>query len=147
MIRSSVNNVELRVRFRWSPVGEVTLDDAGHLTLPDLPTAPGVYRWTLTRQDGDRLYIGEGGSLRGRLRDYRRPSSMATANRLHGVVAAHLAAGGRAYLDVTTTAEAERCGVPVPLDLARRTARHLAEHVAIAEAYLDGALLLNRDTA
>lgn len=72
---------------------------------------------------------------------------MRTANRLHGEIAGHLAAGGRAHLDVTTTAEVERPEGAVPLDLARRTARHLAEHAAIAEAYLDGAPLLNRDTA
>lgn len=141
-----VSGIDLRVRFGWSPAGEVKLDDAVHLVLPDLPTAPGVYRWTLTGTDGDRLYIGEGGSLRGRLRNYRRPSSMTTANRLHGVIAAHLAAGGRAHLDVATMAEVERPGGSASLNLARRTARHLAEHAAIAEAYLDGAILLNRDT-
>lgn len=139
--------VDLRVRFRWSPSSEVTLDNVGHLALPDLPIAPGVYRWTLTGPDGDRLYIGEGGSLRGRLRDYRRPSSLRTANRLHGVIAAHLAAGGHVRLNVTTTAEVERPGSRVRLDLARRTARHLAEHAAIADAYLEGVPLLNRDTA
>ena len=142
-----MSGVDLRVRFEWSPAGEVSLDGSGHLALPDLPTAPGVYRWTLTGPDGVRQYIGEGGSLRGRLRDYRRPSTMRTANRLHGEIAGHLAAGGRAHLDVTTTAEVERPEGAVPLDLARRTARHLAEHTAIAEAYLDGAPLLNRDTA
>ncbi|MEV1292833.1 hypothetical protein [Pseudonocardia sp. NPDC049635] len=142
-----MSGVDLRVRFEWSPAGPVTLDGAGHLVLPDLPTAPGIYRWTLTGPDGVQQYIGEGGSLRGRLRDYRRPSSLRTANRLHGVIAAHLAAGGRAHLDVATTGEVERPGISAPLDLARRTARHLAEHAAIAEAYLDGTPVLNRDTA
>lgn len=140
-------DVDLRVRFRWSMAGEVGIDDVGHLVLPHLPTVPGVYRWTLTGVDATRQYIGEGGSLRGRLSDYRRPSSMATANRLHGTVRAHLVAGGRAYLDVTTTALINRLGGTVPLDLARRTARHLLEHAAIAEAYYDGMSLLNRDTA
>lgn len=53
-----MSGVDLRVRFAWSPAGEVALDDLGHLVLPDLPTAPGVYRWTLTGPDGTRQYIG-----------------------------------------------------------------------------------------
>lgn len=144
-------NVDVRVHFDWTYAGPVTLDaTAERLVMPDCPAAPGVYRWTLTSRPGQGpvalVYIGEGGKLRRRLRNYVRPSTMRTAGKLHRIYVDHLAVGGRVTLDVAIAAQIETDGQLSDLRLDRRTARHLAEHAAIALVYLDGsAELLNAD--
>lgn len=146
-----MSTVNVCVRFDWAAHGTVTLDDRGHLIVATLPAVPGIYRWTLTDRPGQarpEVYVGEGVSLARRIGDYRRPSKLATAGRLHRVFVEHLSGGGRLMLEIATVVEIVTAGGEVALlPLARRTARHLAEHAAVALAYVDGAVaVLNADT-
>ncbi len=73
---------------------------------------------------------------------------MKTANRVHGDLVGHLAAGGRLTLEWATSAEVDAGAGPVGLPLTRRTARRLAEGAALAAVYAeDGADVLNLDTS
>ncbi|MEU0468259.1 hypothetical protein ABZ215_30015 [Amycolatopsis sp. NPDC006131] len=137
------------VRFEWRAAGPITLDANRFLVLPPLPSAPGVYRVSLTGRAGQHLpevYIGEGGSLRSRLANYRRPSTKYTAGHNHDLWVSHLARGGVMHLEVIESAEIVVGSQPRPLPLMRTSARVLVETTALALEYLAGTtVVLNRD--
>lgn len=144
-----MTTVESTVRYEWRDAGPITLDESRHLVLPTVPAGPGVYRVTLTGRPGQssrEVYIGEGGSLRKRLGNYRRPSTKYTAGHNHRVWSAHLADGGAIEVEIITAAEIMVCEESHPLPLTRVSARVLVETTALALEYLAGeAVVLNRD--
>ncbi|WP_077005898.1 DUF7662 domain-containing protein [Saccharothrix sp. ALI-22-I] len=149
-VETDAADLDVRVRVTWQRAGQVRLDGSGALVFPTLPRLPGVYRISLTnapRQATPLVYVGEADDLRRRLYGYRRPGAGQQTNlRLHGELQAHLANGGQATVAVATTATVEASGTSSPLPLARKTARVLAEHAALALIYLDGnAVVINRD--
>lgn len=143
----TVTGVDVHIRFAWGDPRPVTFDERDHLVIGELPDAPGVYRWTLSggaRDTRNAVYIGEGGSLRVRLRNYRGPSRMPTAGALHLMFVEHLRAGGRLTVEWATDAQVDPGSGGNPL--ARRSARRLVEGAAIAAEYAaDRAEVLNRD--
>lgn len=140
---------ESTVRYEWRDAGPITLDASRHLVLPPVPAEPGIYRVTLTDRPGQsrpEVYIGEGGSLRKRLGQYRRPSTKYTAGHNHRVWSTHLVDGGAMGLEIITAAEIVTGGGSHPLPLTRVSARVLVETTALALEYLAGeTIVLNRD--
>lgn len=148
-VTSQEAELDVRVLMTWEQVGEVVLH-AGDVAFPALPRSPGLYRISMTGAPGQRLtkvYIGESHDLRGRVYGYRRPGSRQLTNqRLNGELLAHLGDGGRVTVAVVTSATIQALGATSPLPLARRSARVLAEHAALALVYLDGtAVVINHD--
>lgn len=142
--------LDVRVVMTWQRAGQITFDAAGDLAFPGLPRASGVYRITLADgpgQDLPKVYIGESDDLRGRSYNYRRPGpSQQTSQRIHDDLVAHLRVGGQVTMAVATDATIDAKGESGPLPLRRKTARVLAEHAALALAYLDGdVVVINRD--
>lgn len=144
-----MTTVSRTVRYEWHEAGPVGLDAMRHLVLPPTPAVPGIYRITLSDRPGKDcpgVYIGEGGSLRKRLNNYRRPSTMYTAGHNHEVWVDHLEHGGSVHLEIITSAEIIDGDQAHPLVLGRKSARELMENVALTVEYMGGDVhVLNRD--
>src|SRR2546423_592094 len=54
------------VKFTWRRVGQLELDDRGHLIFPPVPDQPGIYKLTITTPADtiDQVYVGEAEQLR-----------------------------------------------------------------------------------
>ncbi|MDX3188632.1 hypothetical protein PV458_09535 [Streptomyces sp. MN03-5084-2B] len=135
--------LDVRVRMAWQKPAHVVLDEVGGLAFPDLPRAPGIYRLTLSQPAGHggrlRVYVGESDNLRKRSSQYRRPGpTQQTSRRIHHKLRNHLHGGGTVTIAVATAATITARGESHELSLARKTARVLAEHAALALIYLDG---------
>jgi len=112
----------------WQPFGLITICNKGWPKFPEMPEAPGLYRITLN--DG-HTYIGEAGSLRRRLYEYRRPTpGIEQEHRVHGALVA--AQGGK--IDIYTEG-----------DLSTRQARMKFESAAIKAVLDAGGTLINLD--
>jgi hypothetical protein len=109
------------VSYQWVAAGPITTD--GSPKFPPVPTAPGVYRITLTALNGQRtVYVGEAVSVSRRFAGYRNPGpTQPTNRRLHALLLELIAAGGTA--DVALVLNAEFDGRP--LDLRSTSARQL----------------------
>lgn len=128
-------SLEVSIRATWERWGSVTLDEQGRPHFPDVPDEPGVYRlWLLDGAQRAGLYIGEGQSLRRRLRNYRSPGAgQQTSLRINGIIVAHLERGG-IVLDAATRAEVLSTGVWAAADLTRKSDRVLVEHAELVRA-------------
>ncbi|WP_434453547.1 GIY-YIG nuclease family protein [Lentzea sp. E54] len=127
--------------------GKVGLSD-DKLVFPRLPSVAAIYRLTFANSAGrPRIYIGETDNLRRRVGNYRNPGpTQQTSQRLHDELVRHLTAGGTVSLSIAIEAEIETDGQHSVLPLARKTARVLAEHAALARAYVDDvADIMNAD--
>ncbi|GGD08676.1 DUF7662 domain-containing protein [Nocardioides daphniae] len=134
--------VDVRVTFRWSRLGAVTLDPSDKLLFPrPVPAMPGIYSLTLTGiRERPQVYIGESDNLRRRLTsNYRNPGPrQRTSLRINALVRAHLAAGGQVEVAISTAAEVSTPTPPAPLDLSRKAGRLLVESAAVVLAQIDG---------
>lgn len=128
-------SLELSTRATWERWGSVTLDERGRPHFPDVPDEPGVYRlWLMDGAQRAGLYIGEGQSLRRRLRNYRSPGAgQQTSLRINGIIVAHLERGG-IELDAATRAEVHSAGAWKAADLTRKSDRVLVEHAELVRA-------------
>ena len=63
----------------WEHVGEATLSD-GHVTLPSMPSEPGIYQWIFTHDGQARHYVGEAHNLSKRFDGYRTPGRTRSTN-------------------------------------------------------------------
>ncbi|MFS8102681.1 hypothetical protein LFM09_36690 [Lentzea alba] len=139
--------LDVRVRCVWRVGGEVGLSD-DKLVFPRLPRVAAIYRLTFANSAGrPRIYVGETNNLRRRVGNYRNPGpTQRTSQRLHDELVRHLAAGGTVSLSVAVEADIETDGQRSVLPLARKTARVLAEHAALALVYVDDVVdILNAD--
>lgn len=138
--KGQAGSLELSIRATWEHWGSVTLDEEGRPHFPDVPDEPGVYRlWLLDGAQRTGLYIGEGQSLRSRLRNYRTPGAgQQTSLRINGTIVAHLERGG-IELDAATEAEVQSAGAWAAADLTRKSDRVLVEHAELVRARNEGA--------
>ncbi|MDX8145003.1 hypothetical protein SK854_23030 [Lentzea sp. BCCO 10_0061] len=139
--------LDVRVRCVWRVGGEVGLSN-DKLVFPRLPRVAAIYRLTFANSAGrPRIYIGETNNLRRRAGNYRNPGpTQQTSQRLHDELVRHLASGGTVSLSVAIEVEIETNGQRSALPLARKTARVLAEHAALALAYVNDVVdILNAD--
>ncbi|SEQ23831.1 hypothetical protein SAMN04488000_102271 [Lentzea albida] len=139
--------LDVRVRCVWRIAGEVGLSDDKPV-FPRLPRVAAIYRLTFAASTGrPRIYIGETDDLRRRVGNYRNPGpTQQTSQRLHHELVRHLSSGGTVSLSVAIEAELETDGRRSALPLARKTARVLAEHAALALAYVDDVVdIINAD--
>lgn len=143
--------LDVRIRLTWQPVGAAILEPDGRVRFANTPHAAGIYRIILWGQRGEprpEVYIGEAQDLRRRWYNYRNPGpSQQTSLRLNAKLIEHLQQGGQVALAVAASATIQAGDqVPAALSLARKTARVLAEHAAVALEYLrDEMTVLNLD--
>ena len=132
---AEVGVLEASIRATWERWGPVLLDESGRPLFPDVPDEPGVYRLWLT--DGPQpvgLYIGEGQSLRRRLRNYRSPGAgQQTSLRISALLVDHLR-HGEIVTEAITRAEVLHASEWTEADLARKSDRVLVEHAELVRA-------------
>jgi hypothetical protein len=131
--------MQLAVEFEWREVGALRLA-SGRLRFPEVPDAPGVYRFDLD----DRVYIGEADRLRRRFQHYRtRGARQATNLRLNSVMLELLSAAGTIEVCAITSARVDVDGQGEPLDLRHKAARLLVESAALTAARMAGQAVEN----
>lgn len=130
--------MHVAVEFSWRYRGEVRSD--GRLRFPDVPNAPGIYRFDF----GQRVYLGETDRLRRRFQHYRTPGPTQRTNQRLNALMVQLLAGDHA-IEVSTATEAtiEIDGQHGPLDLGSRPARILVENAALVAALMAGEAVEN----
>ena len=134
-----MRDMRLTVDFSWREVDEIQTD-AGKLRFPDVPEAPGVYRFDL----GKTVYVGEADRLRRRFQHYRTPGpSQATNVRLNTLMLRLLREGGAVAVCIVASVSIEVDGQRSALDLGHKAARLLVENAALTAARLDGAIVEN----
>lgn len=127
------------VEFDWEPVGNVTLDAAGKLAFPRLPTEPGVYRFRLTESGPSAVYVGETVVLRQRIALYRNPDPTQRTNmRVHARFLGHLLSGGDIEMSIARTVKIELDGQTIVQRLAHTPERRLVENLALIAADAEG---------
>lgn len=142
--RSASDRIEVMVVVEWRGCGSITLDAAGRLVIPPLPSAPGLYRFTLLGPPcpvRPRMYLGEAENLSRRMSGYRTPGPTQTTNiRINATLLAHLQAGGSAEVAVATECSGSSgSGTQVtPLPLSMKSVRLLAESAAIVASRQNG---------
>jgi hypothetical protein len=122
--------VRASVRFEWLEGGSIVLDSTGKLAFPGLPAQPGIYRFTLTDTDGllVGVYIGESDNLARRMSNYRIAGpTQPTNQRLNVRFRELLASEGNVVVALSTSVTVD----DVPIDLAAKPARLLAESAAL----------------
>ena len=113
----------------WQTCGLITLCDKNWPKFPPMPEIPGLYRITL---NNGQVYIGEAGSLKRRLYEYRRPTpGIEQEHRVHAALVT--AQGGK--IDIYTEG-----------DLSTRQARMKLEKAEIDRAISANLSLLNNET-
>lgn len=133
---------EATVAVTWTRIGEVVLDDSGHVSCPGpLPGRPGLYRFTLTgRGSRPQLMLGVTDNLGRELAADRGQRSAQPRHREEAVVRHHLDEGGRALLDVSLRATVNIASRPGQnVDLTRKAGRLLAKDIAVVLARLQRA--------
>jgi hypothetical protein len=139
---------ESTVRCSWQPAEQVALV-GGKLVFPKVPSAPGVYRFTLNDTTGARVYIGESERLPGRFQHVRASpggpgEARTTKFQINQLMQATLAAGGQIVVEIAVRAEAVASdGTVTALDLSQKALRRRAESAAQAAARAAGRTLLN----
>ena len=134
-----IETADARVVFKWSRLGDASLDPTGKITFPGpIPAGPGLYRFTLTDQSKrSRIYIGESDNLRRRLStNYRNPGPrQRTSLRINALLVEHLCMGNEVTVDISVSASFVVPGsVPTVVDLSRKAGRLLVESVALVLA-------------
>jgi hypothetical protein len=129
-----------KIRCLWQSAGEVTLPGA-KLAFPRVPDAPGLYRFVLVGPPGPvRVYIGQSGHLRRRLRHYQSPGgpeeSGTTKYRVNAQLREALQSGCRVAVDIAVQVEGA--------DLTVKAGRRAAENAELAGAQRAGYAVLNR---
>ncbi|MDE3205371.1 MAG: hypothetical protein KGQ66_14285 [Acidobacteriota bacterium] len=122
----AVPAIDASVHVEWKTKGYVTRD-AGRLRFPVLAPVPGLYRFTLTGEGGERVYIGESDDLRRtppRRRDSAAPLPM---GRLQAAVAATLAGGGTVVVSYVSHARLDG----EELDLSSRAIRKFLQTLVV----------------
>ena len=129
-----------KIRCRWQSAGEVTLPGA-KLVFPRVTDGPGLYRFVLVGPPGPvRVYIGQSGHLRRRLRRYRSPGGPQeperTSYRVNAQLREALQSGCRVAVDIAVQIDGA--------DLTAKAGRRLAEEAELAGAQRAGYAVLNR---
>lgn len=127
---------EIVLKFEWRALGSVDLDAGGRLRFPHCEDGPGLYRIRMTGSVRPLVYFGQSQSLNGRFGNYRAGSrGQPTSHRIHGLLKAALASGGRVDVDVATAGVTlEMGGVSVAVDLSHKASRCMVENAAIVVA-------------
>ena len=117
---------------QWREVGTVVREN-GALRFPAAPAAPGLYRFRLLSEAGDKSYIGETVNIRRRFAHYRKPGpSQATNIRINSVFLKHLSAGGTIAVDLVTHGPVVDTGNGSAIaDLTDKATRRLLENAAL----------------
>jgi hypothetical protein len=144
MLRGTADAVEATIALDWVHVGEVKLTDDGLEFPGDLPTGPGLYRFSLVGTGETRVYIGEASAPRRRASHYRivHPTG-ATNARLHVLLSKHLSEGGRVRMAIATHGMVTVEGKIRQADFRVRSTRVMAESAALL-SLRDGEVPLNR---
>jgi hypothetical protein len=133
------------VEVHWQePPRPVTRDAAGRLLFPPVLARPGIYRLELRHGDDSAFYVGEAKNLRRRMGNYRRPGlTQRTSQRVHRLLQACIARGGRVELVTVRQAQLEVDGQPIPADLAAKACRLLVENAVLVVLQNAGASVHN----
>ena len=140
-----MDHVNVGVKFRWVPLGRVSLDDAGRLVFPKAPVAPGLYRFDLEKDGRPTTYVGESDLLARRLQHYRTPGPTQRTNlRLNDLFRTLLAQGTSISVSIVTDDIQVSLGSTThSANLNRKQDRVLLEHAALLAAYAGGHSILN----
>jgi hypothetical protein len=124
---------EMQLALKWRMIGTLVCDLSGSLLFPKIEPAPGLYRFRLSGNFGQRSYVGETVNLRRRFAHYRKPGpTQATNIRMNQVLREHLEAGGLINIDVVTDSVLLRIdGSALPVDLDSKSVRRLLENAAL----------------
>lgn len=137
---------DIRLKMAWSVLGQVCLDDRGHLLFPSPGIQPGIYRFVITQAGAVRKYVGEAVNLARRFRNYRRPGpSQYTSIRLNGLLVSALAAGAVIEVSVVLPEQAwvDIDGVWKRANFESKAERLLFESAAIIRGDGDDVEILN----
>lgn len=131
------------VQFEWHAVGEISVQEE-RLRFPDVPQAPGVYRFKLMGLAEERYYIGEASLLRRRFQHYRTPGpSQPTNLRLRGLLVELLSRGGRCEVEIITGITLNIDDQLFQADLGYRPSRLIVENAALIAARQTGLVVEN----
>jgi hypothetical protein len=126
--------MNVAIQFDWSRLGDVRLE-GGKLRFPEAREAPCIYRFLLTKDGAERLYIGETDRLRRRFQHYRTPGVGQPTNiRLNSALSTVLADAGAVVVSAVTQATVAVDDLSGPLDLRDKAARLLVESAALTAA-------------
>lgn len=131
--------MKLTIRYDWIDMGVVCSDEAGKLRFPEAKECPAIYRFTLTKDGAQRVYIGETDRLDRRFQHYRTPEvSQPAFARLNNAMSALLADGGAVGVAAIVHVEIEVDEIHGVLDLDEKAARLLVESAAQTAAHCAG---------
>ncbi len=137
---------ELGLRYQWTEIGEVTLDENSRLVFPGIPAEPGIYRFQFVKDGKRSVYIGETDNLPRRFQHYRTPGPTQSTNiRLNKLFVDALQKG--LSIDVAVivkTAWIETVQGNEQADLSAKPERMLFEHAAIIQSRAEDVHILNR---
>ena len=129
------SDVNVMAQFDWTDVGVVRLDEAAKLVFPDLPTAPGLYRFRCASDTSPWQYIGETDNLRRRAYHYRNPGPSQWTNiRLNDLLRGEIVNGNEVAFATATEATIEVADVWADADLRQKAVRRSLENAALIAA-------------
>lgn len=138
-----LRRMQIIVECEWESAGSVRLVEA-ELTMPELPSAAGVYRWVFRHQGRERRYVGEAANLRERFESYRTDlSAQGTNGRMNQRAARVLREGGTVEVMVAGAVSVGRDGELGPADLNSKHVRCLIENATLVDVLAATGELVN----
>jgi len=134
------------LRLQWRAIGQVEIDDQSKLRFPRVSTAPGIYRFRISRTGGTKaLYIGESDNLQRRFSHYRTPGPTQQTNlRISALLLDLLGTDGEVAVAVSETAWITMSSNEKKADFSYKSHRRLFEQFAITAEHASDIESLNR---
>ncbi len=136
--------MRLVIEFDWHDKGVVSLSPEGRLAIPQVPVAPGIYRFRVADASGTEVYIGESQNLRHRmLRNYASTHRGHTTVRVRELLFRYLVEKRSVRLAIVDRALLEVAGEQTSADMNEKCVRLLVENAALMLARRAGEHLHN----
>lgn len=135
---------KLHIEIEWQEVGPISVDIDGNVSVPEVPSGGGVYRYVFRLDDRSRVYIGETANFRRRFYAYTKPGpSQSTNQRMKERFLRLGAEGGSSTLEIANRVDVRVDGQGVSVDVGNVFMRRLLENAALIGALSRGDEIVN----
>lgn len=136
--------IRIEASLEWEEIGNVSVSETGRLAMPDVPLGPGIYRFRISGNGCNEVYIGETISLRKRMfGNYASRHTGKTTVRIREHLMLRLNSGHLVNLDTACGCTLEVSGKQLEVNLADMSQRRLLENAALLSARELGQTILN----
>ncbi len=136
--------IRIEASLEWEEIGNVSVSETGRLAMPDVPLGPGIYRFRISGNGCNEVYIGETISIHKRMiRRYAGLSKGETTVRIRNRLLSRIDEGCSVNLDAASGCTLEVDGQKLAVNLADKIQRRLFENAALLSARELGQTILN----